>query len=43
MAESANPLQEKDVENFPTHINLLTYLFVVVSMFSVPLETTSGE
>jgi predicted Na+-dependent transporter len=31
------------VENFPTHINLLSYLFVVVYMFSVPLETTSGE
>jgi len=31
------------VENFPTYINLLSYLFVVVYMFSVPLETTSGE
>jgi hypothetical protein len=31
------------VENFPTCINLLSYLFVVVYMFSVPLETTRGE
>lgn len=31
------------MEHFPTHINLLSYLFVVVYMFSVPLETTSGE
>jgi hypothetical protein len=30
------------VENFPTYIILLSYLFVVVYMFSVPLETTSG-
>ena len=29
--------------DFPTYINLLSYLFVVVYMFSVPLETTSGE
>jgi bile acid:Na+ symporter, BASS family len=31
------------VEHFPAYINFLTYLFVIVYMLSVPLETTSGE
>jgi BASS family bile acid:Na+ symporter len=31
------------VEHFPAYINALTYLFVIVYMLSVPLETTSGE
>jgi BASS family bile acid:Na+ symporter len=31
------------VENFPTYINMLGYLFVVVYMFSVPLESIPGE
>jgi BASS family bile acid:Na+ symporter len=31
------------VEDFPTHINLLMYAFVVIYMLSVPLETTRGE
>ena len=29
--------------DFPAYINLMSSLFVVVYMFSVPLETTSGE
>jgi predicted Na+-dependent transporter len=31
------------VEEIPAYINLLSYLFVVVYMLSVPLETASGE
>jgi predicted Na+-dependent transporter len=31
------------VEKIPEYINMLSYLFVVVYMFSVPLETTQGE
>jgi bile acid:Na+ symporter, BASS family len=31
------------VEGIPTYINMLSYLFVVVYMLSVPLETTRGE
>jgi len=31
------------VEEIPAYINLLSYLFVVLYMFSVPLETTRGE
>ncbi len=31
------------MEEIPTYINMLSYLFVVVYMLSVPLETTSGE
>jgi len=31
------------VEEIPAYINLLSYLFVVVYMLSVPLETTTGE
>jgi bile acid:Na+ symporter, BASS family len=31
------------VEEIPEYINLLGYLFVVVYMFSVPLESTQGE
>jgi BASS family bile acid:Na+ symporter len=31
------------VEEIPAYINLLSYLFVVVYMLSVPLETTRGE
>jgi BASS family bile acid:Na+ symporter len=32
-----------DVEQFPAFVNILTYIFVIVYMLSVPLETTSGE
>jgi predicted Na+-dependent transporter len=31
------------VEDIPEYINLLGYLFVMVYMFSVPLESTPGE
>jgi BASS family bile acid:Na+ symporter len=31
------------VEEIPGYINLLSYLFVVLYMFSVPLESTRGE
>jgi hypothetical protein len=31
------------VEQIPEYINLLSYLFVVLYMFSVPLESTRGE
>jgi hypothetical protein len=31
------------VEEIPKYINMLSYLFVVVYMLSVPLETTRGE
>jgi len=31
------------VQALPEYINVLNYLFVVVYMLSVPLETTSGE
>ena len=31
------------MEEIPEYINLLSYLFVVVYMFSVPLESTRGE
>jgi predicted Na+-dependent transporter len=31
------------MEEIPEYINLLSYLFIVVYMLSVPLETTSGE
>jgi BASS family bile acid:Na+ symporter len=31
------------LEKIPEYINILSYLFVVVYMLSVPLETTSGE
>jgi len=31
------------LEEFPAYINLMSSLFVVVYMLSVPLETTSGE
>jgi hypothetical protein len=31
------------MERIPEYINILSYLFVVVYMLSVPLETTSGE
>jgi predicted Na+-dependent transporter len=31
------------VEQIPEYINMLSYLFVVVYMLSVPLETTRGE
>ena len=31
------------MEEIPAYINLLSYLFVVLYMFSVPLETTRGE
>jgi bile acid:Na+ symporter, BASS family len=31
------------MEKIPTYINMLSYLFVVVYMLSVPLETTRGE
>ena len=31
------------MEEIPTYINMLSYLFVVVYMLSVPLETTRGE
>jgi bile acid:Na+ symporter, BASS family len=31
------------VEEIPAYINLLSYLFVVIYMLSVPLETTHGE
>jgi BASS family bile acid:Na+ symporter len=31
------------VEEIPAYINLLSYLFIVLYMFSVPLETTRGE
>jgi BASS family bile acid:Na+ symporter len=31
------------VEEIPEYINILSYLFVVVYMLSVPLETTRGE
>jgi hypothetical protein len=31
------------VEEIPAYINLLSYLFVVLYMLSVPLETTRGE
>jgi BASS family bile acid:Na+ symporter len=31
------------VEQFPAYVNNLSYLFVIVYMLSVPLETTSGE
>jgi len=31
------------VEQIPEYINMLSYLFVVVYMFSVPLESTHGE
>jgi bile acid:Na+ symporter, BASS family len=31
------------VEQIPAYINLLSYLFVVLYMFSVPLESTRGE
>ena len=31
------------MEEIPEYINLLGYLFVVVYMFSVPLESTRGE
>jgi BASS family bile acid:Na+ symporter len=31
------------VEEIPAYINMLSYLFVVVYMLSVPLETTRGE
>jgi bile acid:Na+ symporter, BASS family len=31
------------VEEIPAYINILSYLFVVVYMLSVPLETTGGE
>ena len=31
------------MEEIPEYINLLSYLFIVVYMLSVPLETSSGE
>ena len=31
------------MEQIPEYINMLGYLFVVVYMFSVPLESTRGE
>ena len=31
------------MEEIPAYINMLSYLFVVVYMLSVPLETTTGE
>ena len=31
------------MEDIPAYINMLSYLFVAVYMFSVPLETTHGE
>ena len=31
------------MEDTPAHINMLSYLFVMVYMLSVPLETTRGE
>jgi bile acid:Na+ symporter, BASS family len=31
------------LEEIPAYINMMSYLFVVVYMLSVPLETTSGE
>jgi hypothetical protein len=31
------------VEEIPKYINMLSYLFVVVYMLSVQLETTRGE
>jgi predicted Na+-dependent transporter len=31
------------VEQIPAYINMLSYLFVVLYMFSVPLESTRGE
>ena len=31
------------MEQIPEYINLLSYLFIVVYMLSVPLETSSGE
>lgn len=31
------------MEQIPEYINLLSYLFIVVYMLSVPLETRSGE
>ena len=31
------------MEQIPEYINLLSYLFVVLYMFSVPLESTRGE
>jgi bile acid:Na+ symporter, BASS family len=31
------------VEEIPGYINMLSYLFIVVYMFSVPLESTRGE
>jgi BASS family bile acid:Na+ symporter len=31
------------VEDFPAYINMLNYLFIIVYMLSVPLETTHGE
>ena len=31
------------MEEIPEYINLLSYLFIVVYMLSVPLETRSGE
>jgi BASS family bile acid:Na+ symporter len=31
------------METFPAYINILSYLFVIVYMLSVPLGTTPGE
>lgn len=31
------------MENFPAYINMLNYVFIVMYMLSVPLETTRGE
>jgi BASS family bile acid:Na+ symporter len=31
------------MENFPAYVNILTYVFIVMYMLSVPLETTRGE
>jgi bile acid:Na+ symporter, BASS family len=36
-------LQEDKVAEIPEYINMLGYLFVVLYMFSVPLESTRGE
>ena len=39
----AGSIWEGNVENIPAYINMLSYLFIVLHMLSVPLKTTRGE
>src|SRR5215510_4306039 len=44
--QSTRPIsatKEGKMENLPAYVKILAYLFVVVYMLSVPLETTRGE